>query len=140
MSQATAQYRYTGKNLVIVFNGVHLEGDYVTFEANYQMKTVERTAGADTDESFNTTYKSGSGSIDIYDEGPQGVTVNTSVRVGAAGNLYAYSQGIGTGLPVESFPIIVTDMKHPLGFDKNTMLQISFVKNGPMINDVGSLQ
>lgn len=134
------QYRYTGKNLVLVFSGVTITGDYTTFTQNTEMKIVEKTAGADTDASYNTTYKDGTSDLEYYDTGANGVTIDTATAVGQSGTLSVYPQGIGSGLPYFSYTATVTKQNWPFGFDKNTTVQVSFQKQGPMIAPIGSLQ
>ena len=134
------QYRYTGSKLVVIFNGVHLEGDYKTFKMNTAMKLAEKTAGADTDASYNTTYKDGTADMEYFDEGANGVTINTACAVGATGTVSVYPQGIGSGLPYFSFTGIVTQQNTPFDFQANTLDQIVWQKSGPMIAPIGSLQ
>lgn len=132
-------YRYTGSNLVGIFNSTSFNADYseVMFEA--KIRVEDKTAGNDTDQSYNTTIKEGKGSIKIFDVGTS-IAYDTLFKVGSTATLEIRPQGTGTGLPVFSFTAIITDFKKGMIFDKNVMIEIAYVKSGTMIKDFGSVQ
>lgn len=133
------QFRYTGGQARIDFAGVTVSNDYSELQVELQMRIEEKTAGADTDATYNTTIKEGKATLKLFDTGENGTAIATILRVGTAGNLTVWTKGNTTGKPIMSFPAIVTHFKEPIQFDKNILLDIEFIKNGPMISDVGVL-
>lgn len=134
-----SQYRFTGANARIDFAGVTVSNDYTELQLELEMGVEEKTAGSDTDASYNTTVKKGKGSLKLFDTGESGVAVAIALRVGTTGNLTVWPKGNSTGKPVISFPAIVTHYKEPIKSDKNTLIEVQFIKNGVMISDLGSL-
>lgn len=134
-----ATYRYTGLNAVIIFSGTNINGDYTECTVEFKIRTEDRTAGNDTDQSFNPTIKEGTVAFKKFDVATSD-TSWTLFKPGTTGTFEVRPQGTGVGLPVYSFPALVTGLKHPEQFDKNVTMEISLVKNGPMIKDLGSVQ
>jgi len=135
-----ATNRYTGTNCTIVFGSTTISNDYTEISMDFSVKTESRVAGNDTDESFNVLYKKGKGSIKFFDTATAGVVITLAMLPGATGNLYIYPKGITSGQPTIAFPIIIESMKIPLTFDKNVILDCSFMKNGAFIATPGTTQ
>ena len=134
------QYRFTGANARIDFNGVTVSNDYTELTVEFQMRVEEKTAGSDADASYNPTVKEGKATLKLFDTGESGVSVAQALRVGQSGSLTVWPNGNVTGKPVLSFPALVTRYTEPIKFDKNTVIQVEFLKNGAATQDVGSLQ
>ena len=137
---ANASYRYTGANAVILFNGTALQNDYTEVNVELSIRTEERTAGNEADASFNATIKEGKASFKRYDTGQNDGGLATALRIGNTGTLEIRPKGTATGYPAISFPAIVTSYKLDLAFDKNSMTEVEFLKNGAMIYDSGAVQ
>jgi hypothetical protein len=135
-----APQRFTGANTRIDFAGVTVSNDYTELLIDLEMQVEESTAGSDTDASYNTTVKKGKATLKLFDTGESGTAVAIALRVGTRGNLTVWPKGIMTGRPVLSFAAIVIHYKELFKSDKNTMIEIEFVKTGAMLSDVGSLQ
>lgn len=137
---ANASYRYTGASAVIMFAGTQIQNDYTEISLEYTLRTEERTAGNEADASYNATIKEGKASFKRYDTGENDAGLEALLRIGATGTLEIRPKGTATGRRVESFPVLVTSYKRSLAFDKNTVTEVEFLKNGAMVSDVGSAQ
>ena len=136
----SAAQRYTGTSFVVLAGATVISNDMTEITFDAKIRTEEKTAGNDTDASFNSTIKEGKWTAKLFDTGEFGVALQTAMRIGTTFNLYIYSKGQTTGKPVVAFPAMVTDYKYPVKFDKNIEIEIQGIKNGAMISDFGAVQ
>lgn len=135
----SAPQRFTGLNWSITFNGVVVSNDATVLDLKFSTRLEERTAGNDTDASFNTTVKEGDWTLEFYGTGEAQVAVEQALRIQSAGTLAVFPKGNLSGKPIISFPALVRDFTEKLAFNQNTKITVAGVKNGAMINDIGAL-
>jgi len=148
----SASQRFTGANYYITWqptsgpgngNLYILSNDWTKFEFDKSIKLEDRTAAADTDASYNPTYKEGSVDLTLFGTAENFATSGADAATieGTSGILSWYAKGSpATGKPKRAGPFIVEDKKEKAGFDKNVEYDIKFRKNGAMTYDDGSLQ
>lgn len=137
---ANATNRFTGVNSQITWSGTIVSNDYTELDIELTMKTEDRTAGSEQDASYNTTIREGKATLKVFDLGNNGTAIQALFKPGTTGNLQVLTKGVTTGLPKLTFPAIVTGVKESVIFDKNLMFEVSFIKNGAMVDDLGAVQ
>jgi nitrogen fixation protein FixH len=135
----SASQRYTGLSFAVLAGALTISNDMTEISFDDKVRTEERTAGNDTDASYNATINEGKVTMKLFDTAEFGTALQTALRPGATFNLYIYSKGNSTGKPVVAFPALVTDYKYPIKFDKNVEIEIQLVKNGAFISNFGAL-
>lgn len=134
-----AAQRYTGLGFLVLAGATVISNDMTEVSLDAKVRTEERTAGNDTDASFNPTIHEGKFSMKLFDTAELGTALQIALRPGATFNLYIYAKGNTSGKPVVAFPALVTDYKYPIKFDKNVEIEIQGMKNGAWISNFGSL-
>ena len=135
----SASQRYTGIAFTVLAGALTISNDMTDISSDFKIRTEERTAGNDTDASYNTTINEGKVTMKLYDTGEFGTALQTAMRPGSTFNLYIYAKGNTTGKPVLAFPFLVTDYKMPIKNDKNVEVEIQGMKNGAFISNIGTL-
>jgi hypothetical protein len=131
--------RYTGKNVTIVFDGVTISNDYSELSIERSIGLAEKTAGADDDASYNTTYRSSRWSLKLFNTGEADASIRTKLKVGTTALLTVYPKGNTTGRPVLSFTAIVENYKDMWKFNDNTATEVSGVSTGAWASDIDAL-
>lgn len=135
----SASQRYTGLSYTVLAGSLTISNDMTEISIDAKIRTEERTAGNDTDASYNSTINEGKVTMKLFDTGEFGTALQTAMRPGSTFNLYVYPKGNTSGKPVVSFPFLVTDYKLPVKFDKNVEIEIQGLKNGAFISNFGTL-
>lgn len=131
--------RYAGTNFVVILGSTVISNDMTEVSLDAKIRTEERTAGNDTNASYNTTINEAKFTIKLFDVGEFGIALQTAVRPGSTGNMYIYPKGNTTGKPVVAFPALFTDYKLPVKFDKNVEIELQGMKNGAFISNFGTV-
>lgn len=138
--------RLTGSETVVVFlpvggvapgDNITITGDQTAFNFSRKLDTVDVTAGAEKERAFKDTIESLDWSISIFDADQ---SYQEDILPRAEGKLSIYKEGIGTGKPVVSFNTLLTGYDEDFPFDGALEIQISGVRQGAMIDEVGSVQ
>lgn len=138
--------RLTGSDLLVIFlpdggtapaDNVTMTGDQTAFKASFKLDTVDVTAGNEKERAFKDTIESMDFSMTVFDANQswQGVVKNRS-----QGKFTVMKEGLGTGKPVISFIGLVTGYDEDFPFDGALEINISGVRQGAMIDDIGTLQ
>jgi hypothetical protein len=137
--------RLTGTAVVVEFlptggtigvDEIPLEADYTSFQWNRQVDTVDLTAGSETARYEKSTIESMDWSLMMFDAKQ---TYLDSLQPGATGTLYIYKVGNTSGNPVIEFPTLLTGYSEDHPFDGALEIDISGVRTGDMVRDVGSV-
>ena len=92
--------RYTGKDLVVKFNGHALEADFRTFDVDESITIVDASAGDDTYKEKLTGQKDGSATLTLLGQtGATGTTTWGYVVPGTSGTLEWAPEGTTTTKP-----------------------------------------
>lgn len=126
--------RYSGQNLVITFNSVSLEADFVSFEFNEEQKVAEVTAGNDTNATYVTTYKDGTASLTLYDV-DDAQTAWNGLAVGTTGDLVIGPEGSTTGNPRMTVNAIALTRNRSFPFDDKIEIAAEFQFSGAVTED-----
>jgi len=132
--------RFTGEDLVVEFTPsggtvATISGDFTNFAMNRTQDTVDVTAGAEAERSFLTTKKSLDWTLSAFlgDDDLAG----TNLVEGLTGLMAVYPKGKVSGEPIRSFTAIITGLNESYPFDGAVEIEVSGVRTGAMINDIG---
>jgi len=133
--------RYTGRDLVVEWTPeggslTTLNGDFTSFSLNRKADTVDVSAGNQRSREFLTTLDSLDWSLSIF--GGAEAALDTIVE-GTKGLLSVYPKGKTSGNPVRSFNAIVTSLQETFPFDGAVEVEVSGIRNGTMIKDIGDI-
>lgn len=131
--------RFTGTDVLVEFTPeggslTTVSGDYTMFSMDRKMDTVDVTAGNEISRSFLTTQQSLDWSLSIFAGSDSLLGI---LKEGTKGLLAVYPKGKSTGKPVRSFNVIITSYQEEFPFDGAVEVEISGIRNGDMINDIG---
>ena len=131
--------RYTGRDVVVEWTPsggslTTLHGDFTSFSLDRKADTVDVTAGNQRSREFLTTLDSLDWSLSIF-AGTDAV-LGTIIE-GTSGLLTVYPKGKTTGMPIRSFNAIVTSVQETFPFDGAVEVEVSGVRTGDMIKDIG---
>ncbi len=138
--------RLTGSETVITFlpvggvapgDLITMTGDQTAFNFSRKLDTVDVTAGNEAARAFKDTIESMDWSISIFDANQ---SYEADVLPRAEGQMWVYKEGIGSGLPVQSFNTLITGYDEDFPFDGALEIQISGVRQSVMILEIGSVQ
>ena len=123
--------RYTGKDLDVqwVYSGgtVSLNADFKTLKTTEGTKAAERTAGADTHESFIPTIGTGKADHEMLDTTSSvGTQVWAALAKKTEGTLIWSPQGTATGKPKSSVAAYVDSRDREFPFDDVVNIKVSF--------------
>jgi len=121
---------YTGKNLYITFGGTVVSGDQRTLSKNGSVDTVDTTAGADTDKSYELTLRDATFDITILDNGGDGSAVRAALYEGNSGTLIYAPEGTAVGKPKYECYAHVTSFNTSYPYDGEVEFQVSLQKSG----------
>lgn len=132
--------RYTGTDMVIEFtpSGGSLtvvSADFTEFSMDRKVDTVDVTAGNEDARVFLPTISSLDWSLSLFN-GDE--TVLVLIKEGATGQLDVYPKGKVSGRPKRQFDVIVTAYTESFPFDGASEVEITGLRNGAMIADIGS--
>ncbi len=138
----TAANRLTGSNLLVNWTKTGgtlaaITGDQTKFSFSRKMDTVDVTAGSETERYFLATVESLDFTLNIFDAGQ---TFKANCLPGDTGLLEIQPTGTGTGKPVVSFNALITGYDEDFPFDGALEITITGVRNGAMIQEVGTVQ
>lgn len=138
--------RLTGSALVVVFlpsggtapaDNKTLTGDQTSFKPSRKLDTVDVSAGSETARAFKGTLESLDWNLMIFDANQ---SYKADILPGAEGKLSVYPEGIGTGLPYFEFNTLITGYDEDFPFDGALEIEVTGVRQGEMITEVGSVQ
>ncbi len=138
--------RLVGQDLVVVFlptggvapaDNLTLTGDQTNFTFNKSLDTVDVTAGSDLARYFKPTVEGMDWTLMVFDAN-QSWLDNLQPR--AQGLLTIYKQGVGSTKPYHSFNALITGYSEDLPFDGALEVEITGVRQGAMVADIGSVQ
>lgn len=134
--------RLTGTDLVVKFTPdggsiITITGDNTSFNTDRKLDTVDVSAGNEQERSFKGTLESLDWTIMIFDA-DQAYLPDILPR--ATGLLEIFKVGVGSGKPVIAFNTLITGATEDYPFDGALEIEISGVRNGPMVNEVGDVQ
>lgn len=138
----TPANRLTGSDLLVRFtpNGgsaIVITGDQTKFSMSRKLDTVDVTAGSELERYFKPTIEAMDWSLDIFDADQ---SYQADILPRAEGLFEVFKRGLGTGLPVVSFNGLITGYDEDFPFDGALEISISGVRQGAMINDIGTVQ
>lgn len=132
--------RYTGANLVLEFtptgagSATVISGDFTSFSMDRKTDTVDVSAANEVDRSFLPTLNSLDWSLSVFNGNEATLLL---VKEGATGRLDVYPKGKSAGRPKRSFNVVVTGYQEAYPFDGASEVEISGVRSGSMIDDIG---
>ena len=138
--------RLVGTDLVVTFlpaggnpltDTITLTGDQTTFEIDRKVDTVDVTAGNEKARAFRPTIESLDWTLTIFDA--QQSYLNR-IQPRKEGKLSIYKVGLGSGKPIEEFNVLITGYSESFPFDKSLEIQITGVRQGAHLVEVGSSQ
>ena len=138
--------RLTGSDLVVVFlpsggtapaDNKTVTGDQTAFNTSRKLDTVDVSAGNEAQRAFKGTLESLDFTLNIFDADQSWAA---DVMPGDEGTLTIYKEGIGAGLPVQSFNCLITGLDEDFPFDGALEITITGVRQGAMIDEIGSTQ
>jgi len=92
--------RYTGKDLVVMFNGTSLEADFRAFSVDESVTIIDASAGDDAYKEKLSGQRDGSATLDLLSQtGATGTTTWGKVVPGASGTLEWAPEGTAATKP-----------------------------------------
>lgn len=131
----SATNRYTGSAFHITFNGVVLSTDFTEFGNDEKMDKVDITAGSEQDRSYIFTIRDRTMSLKVFAKGEAGTLVEQELYAGNSGTLVWSPKGTASLMPKYSCMAIIESVAEPVKFADAVALDISFQRNGAMIDD-----
>lgn len=137
--------RLTGSDLVVEFlpvggtpgtDEIVMTGDQTAFNFSRKLDTVDVTAGNEKERAFKPTIESLDWSLSIYDA-DQSYLADILPR--AEGKLSIYKIGNAATKPVVSFNTLLTGYDEDFPFDGALEIQLSGVRQGAMVEEIGSV-
>lgn len=137
-----ASDRLTGTDLVIKFTPtggsvLTISGDYTKFSTSRKLDTVDVTAGNEKQRYFKPTIESFDFTLNIFDAVQ---SYNVSILPRTEGLLQIYSKGVGSGKPIIEFNALFTGYDEDFPFDGALEINITGVRQGAMVSEVGTVQ
>lgn len=134
--------RLTGSALVVEWTKsggslATVTGDQTKFSFSRKMDTVDVTAGSETTRYFKPTIESLDWTLNIFDAVQ---SFQANILPGTEGLLSIYSKGKASTLPVQSFNALITGYDEDYPFDGALEITITGVRQGDMIEEIGSVQ
>ena len=134
--------RLTGRELVVRFTPdggsvTTITGDQTSFSFDRQLDTVDVTAGNETERYFKDTIEGLEWTLMIFDA-DQSYLADILPR--AQGLLEVMKEGVGSGKPIFSFNTLINANTEDYPFDGALEIEISGVRQGAMVEEVGSVQ
>lgn len=136
--------RLTGTDLVVTFTPTAdseytISGNYTSFSFDRQLDTADVTAGNEKDRYQKPTIESLEFTLMIFDANPVD-TYETKILPRKEGLLKIYKRGLGSGKPIMSFNALINSYTEDFPFDGALEIEISGVRQGAMVNEIGSVQ
>lgn len=129
--------KMTGKDLYVAFNGATLAGVGKvvsrSFDPQYQIDTVDSSAGDQTSKTYLTALKDGTATMSLVYEGSQNYM--GSLVVGTYGSLVWGAEGTATGKPKGAVMAYVTSANKAIPYNDIVTLEVSWQFSGNLIND-----
>lgn len=88
--------KYTGKDMVILFNGVDVSGQGRAFEVSEEADEIDATTYGSDDKEYIVGMTDRDSSLEVLDDASS-ATVRNAVRVGSSGSLVWYPRGTASG-------------------------------------------
>lgn len=139
-----ASDRLTGTNAVVEFlltgdtpsaDEVVLSADFTSFSYNRQTDTVDVTAGNEGVRYEVGTIESMDWSLMMFDAN---ISNLSKLKPGNTGLLSIYKEGKTGGLPKLAFNVLITGMSTDVSFDGAIEIDLSGVRLGAMVSDIGT--
>ena len=142
-SRSPGSLRLIGREVIVDFqpNGgtirYALSGEQSEFSWTRTMDTADVTAANEPERYHVATIESLEFEMTVF----YSVQVfHKSIQPGCAGILRVFPQGIGSGKQIISFEALLTDYSPSFPFDGPITVNVSGMRVGSMINDVGDVQ
>lgn len=138
-----ASDRLTGSALVVkytpVATGVEvtISGDQTSFSFDRTLDTVDVTAGSEQTRYFKDTIEGLEWTLMIFDA-EQSYQPNILPR--SNGLFKVMKKGVGAGLPIMSFNTLITSYTEDFPFDGALEIELSGVRQGNMVSEIGTVQ
>jgi hypothetical protein len=116
---------------------VTLTGDFTNFSYNRQTDMADLTAGNGTARYEKPTIENMDWSLSIFQAKQSYVGV---IQPQATGQMWVYPDGIGSGKPYFSFNAVIGGFNETYPFDDAIEIEMSGVRQGEMLIEVGSVQ
>lgn len=134
--------RLTGSALVVKYTPsggsiTTITGDQTSFSFDRTLDTVDVTAGSEKERYFKDTIEGLEWTLMIFDA-DQTYLVNILPR--SNGLLAVMKKGVGAGLPIMSFNTLITSYTEDFPFDGALEIEVSGVRQGAMVNEIGTVQ
>lgn len=134
--------RLTGSDLVVKFtpsggSELTITGDQTSFSFDRSLDTVDVTAGNEKERYFKPTIEGMEWSLMIFDAN-QSYQVNILPR--KEGLMKVMKQGVGSGKPIIAFNTLINSYTEDFPFDGALEIELGGVRQGAMVNEIGSVQ
>ncbi len=129
--------RLTGTDVVVIFGGTTLTGDQTSFGFDRTLDTVDVTAGNEQSRYFKDTIEGLEWNLSIFDADQSYLS---SVLPRATGVLEVRKEGTAGGRPTFSFNALITGYSEDMPFDGALEIEITGVRNGDMVTEIGTTQ
>jgi len=129
--------RLTGSDLVVIFGGTTITGDQTSFGFDRNLDTVDVSAGNEQSRYFKDTLEGLEFNLSIFDADQSYLA---SILPRSTGTLEVRKEGTGSGKPTFSFSALITGYSEDMPFDGALEIEITGVRNGDMITEVGTTQ
>lgn len=134
--------RLTGSNLVVNFTPTAgslttITGDQTSFSFDRSLDTVDVTAGNERERYFKPTIEGLEWSLMIFDADQ---TYLDNILPRTEGLLEIMKEGVGAGLAIMSFNTLINSYTEDFPFDGALEIEIGGVRQGAMVEEIGSVQ
>lgn len=134
--------RLTGTAVAVRFtpdggSPVLIFGDATKFSFDRKLDTADATAGNDQERTAVGTIETLDWTLTTFDANQAWLD---EVQPRAFGLLEYMKEGVGVGRPILSFNTLITGCKVDSPFDDMLEMEITGVRQGAMVQDVGSVQ
>lgn len=134
--------RLVGSDVVITFtpdggSPITMSGDYTAAKVNRSVRTVDVTAGNEKQSTNKGTIEDMDFNITIFDADQAYLS---QILPDTYGVMNIKKTGVGSGKPELEFNCLLTEYNEDYTFDAALEIEISGMRNGAMIKEVGATQ